>query len=475
MENIKNNKESKEIINSENEYSVAENTEIIEIDDKGKLICTSKPDEDYSLVPWVEKNNRGKITCIPQILCEFIRQHCHLLNTSTFLYIYLDGCYRKFSTLEWHSCLKSFFPAQHRTQMDWKNAFIELRTDTPIPDDLLNDNEDLVNFQNCLYNVRTGEILPHTPEYYSTVQIPCNYIPNLTLADCPIFDSYLDKLTEFTGIECKTILLEYMGAVISNINSARFKKLLILVGCGDSGKSQYRNLLISLIGKNNNADIDLKDLNGNFGTGHLIGKRLAGCGDMSKVNLNDVSILKQLTGGDSLQAVVKYKMGQNMQYKGFLLFLSNGLPQFEGDKGNHVYERFIIIPCDNVIPKEERDKELIDKMLKEKEAIVSVAMQYLKSVVNRGYEFSEGSIVQEMRKQYEVENNSLELFVSECCDIGVGRTLCPVFYEQYANWCKENRYIAERKRLVKKVLSEKLGVSLIKSCDWYYGLTIKEV
>lgn len=468
------NKDFNNIRNLENETTVTEHAEIIKIDEQGKLICTPRLDKDYSSVPWVEKNDKGKITCIPQILCEFLRKHCHLLNTIMFLYIYIGGCYRKFSKLEWLSCLKSFFPPQYRTKKNWEDAYAELHTDTPIPEEMLNNNEDLVNFQNCLYNVRTGEMLPHTPEYYSTVQIACNYVPNLTLADCPVFDSYLDRLTEFTGMECKITLLEYMGAVISNIDAARFKKLLILQGEGDSGKSKYRDLLIDIIGKENNADIDLKDLNGNFGTGHLIGKRLAGCGDMSDITLDSISILKQLTGGDSVQAVVKYKMGENMKYRGFLLFLCNKLPKFCGDRGRHVYERFIIIPCDNVIPKLEQDKQLPDKMRDEKEAIVSVAMQYLKRAISKGYEFTESSIVQDMRKQYEIENNSLELFISECCELGTGRTPCPSFYERYVNWCKSNKYIAEPKRLVTKTLSEKFGITAKKSCLWYYEVTIHE-
>ena len=48
----------------------------------------------------------------------------------------------------------------------------------------------------------------------------------------------------------------------------------------------------------------------------------------------------------------------------------------DGDKGKHVYDRFLIVSCDNVIPPEERDPELLEKLLAEKEIIVSVAIKY---------------------------------------------------------------------------------------------------
>ena len=50
---------------------------------------------------------------------------------------------------------------------------------------------------------------------------------------------------------------------------------------------------------------------------------------------------------------------------------------FSGKKGKEIYERFLVIPCKHVVKKEEQDPELIDKMLGEKEYIVSLCIQHL--------------------------------------------------------------------------------------------------
>ena len=81
--------------------------------------------------------------------------------------------------------------------------------------------------------------------------------------------------------------------------------------------------------------------------------------------------------------------------------------------GQHVYSRFLIVSCDNVIPPEERDPELLEKLLEEKEIIVSVAIKHLQKAIARGYKFTEGERTIKNREDYMIKNNSLALFLQE--------------------------------------------------------------
>ena len=40
----------------------------------------------------------------------------------------------------------------------------------------------------------------------------------------------------------------------------------------------------------------------------------------------------------------------------------NRLPKFGGDDGKWVYDRIMVVDCPNVIPKEQQDKQLLEKM-----------------------------------------------------------------------------------------------------------------
>lgn len=457
---------------SEHSLEVIPKDTQIAILNNNQLTCGIDANKYGLSLPWVERTAKGTIHCVYQILCDFLRERCYIFSDGADLYIYIGGYYQKFSKIQWYAFIKSFFPSRYRKKSDWENAYLELLTDNIKSKEEFNPNEYVVNFRNCLLNVWAMRTFPHTPDYISTTQIPCYYISDAKLEDAPNFNYYLNSLTKYSDEECKTVLLEFMGAVLSNVNVEHFKKALILTGEGDTGKSKYRDLLIYNLGNDNNADIDLKNLNKDFGTGNLIGKRLAGCGDMSGVTISDMSILKQLTGGDSVQAVVKYKMGENMHYNGFLLFICNELPKFYGDRGNHAYDRFIIVPCKNKIPKDQQDKNLLNKMKAERDVIASVSMNYIHNVIMNGYNFTEGEAVINAREQYKVENNSLLLFVNECCKLGEGRTHCPMFYTLYAAWCRVNRLTAEPKRQI-PILLEQIGIRAKKSNFWYYELTVE--
>ena len=80
---------------------------------------------------------------------------------------------------------------------------------------------------------------------------------------------YIDTLTDGDKAE-KQLLMEFIGACLSNIKGWRIKKELFLVGDGDTGKSQLKSLVEMLLGKGNFIGIDLKEIEARFGTGAVI-------------------------------------------------------------------------------------------------------------------------------------------------------------------------------------------------------------
>ena len=142
--------------------------------------------------------------------------------------------------------------------------------------------------------------------------------------------------------------------------------------------------------------------------------------------------------------------------------------------GEHIYSRFLILSFDNVIPVERRDPQLREKLLAEKEVIVSLAVKHLKETIARGYKFTESERTIKNREEYSIKNNSLLLFLNECCIIGEGRTVVSVFKEKYKNWCKDNGLVAERPNDITKILTNEYGIVKGKSYQEYYELKIKD-
>jgi P4 family phage/plasmid primase-like protien len=328
----------------------------------------------------------------------------------------------------------------------------------------LNANEDVINFKNGVLRLSDMALLPHSPRLLSTIQIPCVWTGQPS--DTPVFDSFIAELTNWDKA-IENLLLEFVGACISNIKGHRMKKALFMVGLGDTGKSRLKELTETLLGKGNYFPIDLRELEERFATGNVYNKRLIGSSDMSFLTVKELKIFKKLTGGDSIPAEFKGVQGFNFTYCGLMWFCMNKLPKFGGDDGEWVHERIIQVECKNKIPPERQDKFLLDKMYEERNGIIYKAVMALRNVITNGYKFSEPDSVIVARRKYMEENNTVIAFFDECMvkrptaviPTNDGCTTGRV-YDVYKAWCKDNNHgYAKTAKEFRDELAQHLGFS----------------
>lgn len=391
-----------------------------------------------------------KYKVLPMELADFIKKNLRYVfvksaaSEQPLIYVYTNGYYKFISDDEMKGFIKSFIPYQLRYSKDINEVLYELKTEMNFVEyEELNNNEEIINFEDGLYNIKTNELLPHTPDILTTIQIPAKYeeIKKAPM-EAPVFFDYMMTLCN-NNVDTFELLIQCLGIAISNVYAYRTKKALFLVGQGNTGKSQLKRLAEYLVGYNNVSNIDLKKVNDKHGTASLYQKRLAGCNDMSYQRIEDMSIFKQLTGGDAIEIDFKFKNSFNFLFKGFLWFNCNKLPRFGGDTGKWVYERIMPVFCDNVIPKEKQDPMLFEKMLKEKNTILAMAIQGLQKVISNNYHFVEPEDLKNKREEYEQENNTLLNFIEECCYIKEDtmptlRLKRSIFKEAYDKYIKLN-------------------------------------
>lgn len=428
---------------------------------------------DHESHPWFE----NKI--YPQLLYKHNREDHDLISVSDetmgciMHYLYFDGRYNKLSDNACKLFIKNHLPEQYRHPKHWEQVMKELNTDAPdISMNELDGDEAIINFKNGLYNISTRELMPHSPDIYSSVQLPCNNDTSLTLRDAPIFSRFLNDITSGDD-DLKILIMQYIGAIVSNVNGYRFKRLLILFGMGNTGETQIRGLVEKILGKEHCHSESLQVLNARFGTSQIYGKRMVGSGELSAVRLDEMNIIKELTGGDDMNGEQKGKDGFSFKFRGLLWFNCNQLPKFKGDRGPHVYERFLIVPCTNVIPKEKQDANILEKMYEERDAIVNVAVKLLQRAIFAGYKFTEGVAVKRARREYEYQNNSLCEFIKSECDLTLGSTKRSEFNKAYFQWCRDNSLPAEQLKDIGDILRDVYGITPKKSGEVCYDLSIK--
>ena len=443
-----------------------------------ELYKLHKENKSVKFPPWIEITNKGP-AIIQQELFIYIDENYDILSVKLgnskgiVLYKYENGVYRLWTESECKAFIKSFMPRRIRKSFYWNEIYNELSTESANTlESELNEDEDIINMKNGIFRISTGKLEPHSPKHKSTIQIPCSYIENASLEEAPHFNKFLDDITGGNADD-KSTILEVLGLIITNIAGSRFKKLLVLKGKGNTGKSVLREFAISLVGLENTHTLDIKQMHSQFGLAGIYGKRLVGSGDMKFAKLSEIDRIKELTGNDFVNLEQKFQDSFTAKFRGFLWFNCNDLPAFSGDKGEHVYQRFLIVSCDNVIPEDKRDSELLDKIKSESDIIASVSIQYLIKAKERGYVFTESERTISNRKEYAIKNNSLSLFINECCLLDTGRTPTRLFKEQYRRWCRENGFVAEGRNNIAKMLQEDFHVQKIKSSIDYYNLTIK--
>lgn len=283
--------------------------------------------------PWIIET-KDKLEICPQELYIYIIETQNILSVKLgnsrgiMLYFYKDGYYKQSNDSDSKAFIKGFLPRRIRKSSHWEEVCRELKTEYANTEESdLNADEDIINFRNGILNIRTGTLLPHDPKYISTIQIPCDYRANLSLEDAPVATKFLNDITGGNAEDIATIL-EVLGLVISNVKGSRFKKLLILKGPGNTGKSVIREFAIQLVGLENSHTLDIKQLHGTFGLGGIYGKRLIGSGDMKFSRLPEIDKIKELTGNDHVNMELKYQNSFTAQFRGFLWFNCNDLPSF---------------------------------------------------------------------------------------------------------------------------------------------------
>ena len=382
----------------------------------------SMPKTDIVSMPSFCYSNGSKILVNPALLAERIKNDGVFIlvkdnkYSDNNIWVYDNGRYRRCSEDEAKAIICSYITDYDKSILKMsvvKETLEIIKTNSNYMLSFCFDqDENIINFKNGILNLDTMEFTHHSPEHLSTIQINADWSEETI--NTPVFDMYLDTLTDGDE-ELKKLLLQVIGLCISNVKGFRTKKCLFLVGDGNTGKTRIKLLVENIVGEEYCSSIDLTDLETRFGPSALMGKRVAGSADLEFGTASQLKVLKQLVGGDTVIVEEKFKTPISFRFDGFLWFGANKMPLFGGDKGSWVYERLIIVPCNNVVPPEKRDPFIVEKMMEERNGIVQKAVAALKELIANNYKFSVPEICNKELDKYKKLNSSAISFFDECC------------------------------------------------------------
>lgn len=282
----------------------------------------------------------------------------------------------------------------------------------------------LIPMRNGVLDTDTKILMPHTPDFFFTYQLPYSYNVD---SDCPKIKRVL--LENHGGDEGKVHILRcFFKAIV--MGWTELHKYLELVGVPRSGKSLVIKLATALVGIENTKATEFKTLAENkFETANIKHKKLLILADADRYN-GDVSVLKKVTGQDSLRFEEKNKQAGEDFMASCLVVVASNHPIRNPDY-DALRERKIPFKYPNEVPEEKRslllewsDGQWIGELADEIEGffnwVLAVPDDEARAAIGR----SKGQqALEESRHQDLIDTHPLALWVDHCLVVAPGATL----------------------------------------------------
>lgn len=390
---------------------------------------TRRETSDFELPEWYEVTEHGGLRFISGLLANHMAASVDAFYGAGSYYFYERGVYGASEDLLASAKAREFMIPRYASMTAINDTVGQWKMLIRKPVREINCNPFMINVQNGLYNVLDDGFKPHTPKYYSTVQIMATYREE---AKCLNYLTFLKSVLQDEEIH---LMQEIFGYLLIPVNKAQ--KSFVFVGAPNAGKSTLLSVAQDvLLGCENVSNIPWQGLGDRFNKAELFGKLANIFADLPSKSIDDNGMFKALTGEDYITGERKNKDPFSFRPYARLLFSCNEIPRNYGDRSDGFYRRLIIIRFDRSVPKHKRDPNLREKLAVERDGILMWSLMGLKRLIANSYEFTETERTRAELQRYRVESNSVLSFVEEYCELtDNGEAVRDDLFSRYKEYC----------------------------------------
>ncbi len=340
---------------------------------------------------------------------------------------YPDGDPRRAEVLKW---------AAKSESKERIKALVELAQHDPaiiIEPSELDQNQWLLNCLNGTLNLKTGEIQEHKNEDLITKLAPVKFNPE---AICPKWQQFLNEI-----FQDNAELIRYIQKITgySLTGSTKEQDFYLFYGTGANGKSTFIRIIMDLLGrdyaKQTAATALLLKQHETAGEeiAVLDGARLVATVEVDDGKRLAESLVKQLTGGDSVRVRRLYANSFEFIPTFKLIMVCNHKPRISGtDSG--IWRRVKLVPFSVQIPEHRQDPDLAEKLKEELPGILNWCIEGCLKWQEQGLHIPEE--VDAATTSYRVESDAIGAFMDECIITTNynARTQAATLYKAYKDW-----------------------------------------
>lgn len=299
-----------------------------------------------------------------------------------------------------------------------------------------------VSFQNGILDLKEMKLYPHSPKYLTFYSLDAGWTnkPN------PLcFRQFLQTISGGNE-QITNRIKESLGYLLSPLNEG--KCFFVMGNAQNSGKSTLGMFLQRVLGQKLVTTKSVQQLSERFSLGNIQGKLLNLSMDLpnGKLNAATVSIIKQITGGDTITVERKYDKQREVAHCRMRFLFASNYPVTipKNDDNDAFWDRMIVIPFLYSIKRTDADVDFLEKLLKEKDDIISTCMIALGKVIHNHYTFSHCQAAEELKhfwRYQEYDNTrSISVFVEQYLDITrnpADELYLQKLYQQYCSFCDD--------------------------------------
>jgi putative DNA primase/helicase len=299
---------------------------------------------------------------------------------------------------------------------------------------VMDADPDLLNTENCIVHLPTGEALPHSSKIFMGRQCRTTYVAN---APRPLFDRFMLDISKDDPE-----WVDYMQRLVGYTISGRVNEeiIIFLLGWGANGKSVFSNIMRRILhtyaGSVPANFLMVSTRDGEAATpslARLPGVRMAQANEVEAGSRLSAQAVKVAASSDAIAARHLNKPAFEFVPTHTLWVRGNHKPVIT-DTDDGIWRRIRLVPFDRKFGPDEKDVQLEEKLMREAPGIlawmVQGHMEYLRRGLRPAKRVSDASI------DYRNESDLVAQWITERGDrVPAGQWAQSEAYRDYQEWC----------------------------------------
>lgn len=329
------------------------------------------------------------------------------------VYVYRGGLWRNdgeqvLCELLWEAIGEDFTPNTLRyIKNQLRGIGVTKRNDLGCPSETVTAQNGLIDLQGVENRHRNLH-----PQDHAIWRFPVEYDPEAT---CPDFNRILEDWVPDPVERAK--LQEYVGYALDD-SSAKFEKMLLLLGPTDTGKTVFLDVVEALFGEDNVANQSIQYLaNQRWGVDKVVGKPVNIRHDLDSRLIKRTSVVKELASGNPMKAERKSGDPYEARPTAKHFFSANRVSERKSPDKTF-YNRWLTVMFTEQIPRDDQDSDLAEKLTRPEElsGILNWAIEGYQRLREQGHFTGERS-PSETQSLWQKNGGSIDRFISKPVEI----------------------------------------------------------